>query len=141
MIHQTATLARHFHPETVIVHVVTAPSHAADVPEDTHEQADWDLLVAIIRQAQKQRDPSPGPELAGLTIQRRLGTGDPGVAIMQTAQDQKADLIMMPSHSYTIYQFHGPQPNTSAPILIHLDLSLAIGMRILPDQNQSLPKY
>ncbi|MGA2987265.1 MAG: universal stress protein [Terriglobia bacterium] len=98
VIHQTATLARHFHPEIVILHVVTALSHTADVPEDTHEQADWDLLAAIIRQAQKQRDLSLGPELAGLTIQRRLGTVDTAVAIMQTAQDQKADLIMMPSH-------------------------------------------
>jgi hypothetical protein len=49
VIHQAATLARHFHPEIVIPHVVTALSHAADVPEDTHEQADWDLLAAIIR--------------------------------------------------------------------------------------------
>jgi len=141
VIHQTATLARHFHPEIVILHVVTALSHAADVPEDTHDKADGNLLAAIIRQAQKQRDLSLGPELAGLTIQRRLGTVDTAVAIMQTAQDQKADLIMMPSHSYTFYPFHGPQPNTSAPIPLHLALSLAIGMRILPDQNQSLLKY
>jgi hypothetical protein len=139
-IHQAATLTRHFHPQIVMLHVVTALSHAAGVPEDTHEQADWDLLAVIIRQAQKQRDPSLGPELAGITIQRRLGTVDTAVAIMQTAQDQKADLIMMPSHSYTFYQFHGPQPNTSAPIPIVLNLSLAIGKRIQHDHNQSLLK-
>ena len=92
-------MARHFHPEIVILHVVTALSHAAGVPEDTRDQTDWDLLAAIIRQAQKQRDSSLGPELAGITIQRRLGTVDTAVAIMQTAQDQKADLIMMLSHS------------------------------------------
>ena len=62
------------------------------------------------------------------------------VAIIQTAQDQKADLIMMPSHSYTFYQFHGSQPNTSAPIPLHLDLSRAIGKRVQHDQNQSLLK-
>jgi apolipoprotein N-acyltransferase len=139
--HQAATLAQQFHSEIVLLHVVTALSDAASVPGDTREQADWDLVATIIRQAQKQQDPSLGPELAGLTIQRRLGTVDTSVATMQTAQDQKADLIMMPSHSYTFYQFHGPQPNTSAPIPILLDLSLAIGMRILPDQNQSLLKY
>src|SRR5208337_2846624 len=68
VIHQAATLARHFHSEIVLLHVATAQSHAAGVPEDSRELADWDLLAAIIRQAQKQQDPSLGPELDGLTI-------------------------------------------------------------------------
>ena len=42
--HQAATLAHHFNSEIVIVHVVTVLSHSAAVPEDTREQADWDLL-------------------------------------------------------------------------------------------------
>lgn len=105
VIHQAATLARHFHSEIVILHVVTAQSLAAGVPEDSRELADWDLLAAIIRQAQKQQDPSLGPELDGLTIQRKLVKGDAAQAIVQTAQEEKADLIMMPSHSFTFYQF------------------------------------
>jgi len=44
VIHQAATLARHFNSEIVILHVVTVLSHSAAVPEDTREQADWDLL-------------------------------------------------------------------------------------------------
>ena len=72
VIHQAATLARHFHSEIVMLHVVTAQSHAAGVPEDSRELAGWDLLAAIIRQAQKQQDQSLGPELDGLTIQRKL---------------------------------------------------------------------
>ena len=63
------------------------------------------LLAAIIRQAQKQQDPSLGPELEGLTIQSKLDTGEVATAIVQTAQEEKADLIMMPSHSFTFYQF------------------------------------
>jgi nucleotide-binding universal stress UspA family protein len=63
------------------------------------------LIGAIIRQAQKQQDPSLGQELEGLTIRRRLGAGDVAVAIVQAAQEEKADLIMMPSHSFTFYQF------------------------------------
>ena len=105
VIHQAATLARHFHSEIVMLHIVTAQSHAAGVPEDSRELADWDLLAAIIRQAQKQQDPSLGPELDGLTIQRKLVKGDAAPAIVQTAQKEKADLIMMPSHSFTFYQF------------------------------------
>jgi hypothetical protein len=40
-------LARHFNPEIVILHVVTVLSHAASVPEDTRDQADWDLLSVL----------------------------------------------------------------------------------------------
>ncbi|MGD0007474.1 MAG: universal stress protein [Terriglobia bacterium] len=105
VIHQAATLARHFHSEIVMLHVVTARSHAAGVPEDSRELTDWDLFAAIIRQAQKQQDQSLGPELDGLTIQRKLVKGDAALAIVQTAQEEKADLIMMPSHSFTFYQF------------------------------------
>jgi nucleotide-binding universal stress UspA family protein len=105
VLHQAATLAHHFHSEIMILHVVTERSHAAGVPEDAREQADWDLIGGILRQAQEQQDPSLGPELEGLTLRRRLGAGDVAVAIMQTAQEEKTDLIMMPSHSFTFYQF------------------------------------
>jgi len=37
VIHQAATLARHFNSEIVVLHVVTALSHAAGVPEDSRE--------------------------------------------------------------------------------------------------------
>jgi len=103
--HQAATLARHFNSEIVILHVMTARSHAAGVPEGSRERARWDLLAVIIRQAQNQQDPSLGPELEGLTIRCKLVNGDVAVAIVQTAQEEKADLIMMPSYSFTFYQF------------------------------------
>src|SRR5208283_3428815 len=70
--HQAAILARHFNSEMVILHVMTARSHAAGVPEGSRELARWDLLAAIIRQAQNQQDPSLGPELEGLTIRCKL---------------------------------------------------------------------
>ena len=105
VLHQAATLARHFNSEIVMLHVMTAQSHAAGVPEDSRELAEWDLLAAIIRQAQKQQDPSLRSELDGLTIQRKLVNGDAALAIVQTAREEKADLIMMPSHSFTFYQF------------------------------------
>jgi nucleotide-binding universal stress UspA family protein len=105
VIHQAATLARHFHSEIVMLHVVTAQSHAAGVPEESRELARGDLLAVIIREAQKQQDQSLGPELDGLTIQRKLVQGDAAQAIVHTAQEEKADLIMMPSHGFTFYQF------------------------------------
>ena len=105
VIRQAAILARHFTSEIVVLHVATERSHAAGVPEDAREMAGWDLLAAIIRQAQDQGDPAIGSDLAGLNIRCKLVKGDVAFAIVQAAQEEKADLIMMPSHSFTFYRF------------------------------------
>ena len=102
--HQAATLAHHFNSEIVVLHVMTPRSHAAGVPEDAREQ-DFDLLAAILRQAEKQQDTSLGPELEGLAIRSKLVNGDVAVTIVETAEEEKTDLIMMPSYSSTFYQF------------------------------------
>jgi nucleotide-binding universal stress UspA family protein len=105
VLHQAATLAHHFHSEIVMLHVVTAQSHAAGVPEDGPALAGWDILAETVRAAQKNLDQSLGPELDGIAIQRVLVKGDPARAILQTARVENADLIMMPSHGYTFNQF------------------------------------
>jgi nucleotide-binding universal stress UspA family protein len=105
VVHQAATLAHHFHSEIVMLHVVTAQRHAAGVPGYGPEIAGRDMLAEIIREAEKNQDQSLGPELEGLAIRRVLGKGNPARAIVQTAQVEKADLIMMPSHGSTFDQF------------------------------------
>jgi nucleotide-binding universal stress UspA family protein len=105
VIHQAATLAHHFHSEIVMLHVVTAESHAAHVPEDSSKLTDWDLLAAITREAQEQQDQSLGPELHGLTIRRIVVKGEPAQAIVRMAEEENADLIMMSSHDSTFNQF------------------------------------
>jgi nucleotide-binding universal stress UspA family protein len=105
VIHQAATLARHFNSEILMLHVVTALSHAAGVPENSGELAGWDMLAVILREAQKQQDQPLGPELDDLTIRRMVVKGDPAQTIVQTAEEEKADLIMMPSHGSTFDEF------------------------------------
>lgn len=109
VVHQAADLAHHFHSEIVMLHVATAESHAAGVPEDTTEGgsklARWDMLAEVLKGAQKSQDQSLGPKLEGLAIQRRLVNGDPAQVIVQTPEVVKADLIMMPSHGYTFNRF------------------------------------
>ena len=105
VVHQAATLAHHFHSEIVMLHVVTAQSHAAGVPEDGSEFAAWDVLAEITKRAQKNLDQSLGPELDGLAIRSALVKGDPAHAIVQMAEEKNADLIMMPSHGFTFNQF------------------------------------
>ena len=115
VVHQAATLAHHFHSEIVMLHVVTAQSHAAGVPEHGPKFAGWDLLAAILkeaeireaekREADKNLDQSLRRELEGLAIRCVLVKGDPVQAILQTARAEKAELIMMPSHGYAFNQF------------------------------------
>ncbi len=105
VVHQAVTLAHHFDSEIVMLHVVTAQSHAAGVPEDGPELAGWDMLAEITREAEKTLDRSLGQPRDGLAIRRVLVQGDPARAIVQTAQVERADLIMMPSHGYTFNQF------------------------------------
>ena len=97
VVHQAATLAHRFHSEIVMLHVVTPDSHAAGVPDDRPELAGWDMLAEIIRAAQKNLDQSLGPELEGLAIRRVSVKGDPARTIVRAAQEEKADLTMMPS--------------------------------------------
>jgi len=97
VVHQAAILARHFHSEIVMLHVVTAVGHTAGMPADGREPAGWDMLAEITN--------SIGPELDDLTVKRVLVKGGAARAILQTAQDEKADLIMMPSHGHAFSQF------------------------------------
>jgi len=105
VIHQAATLARHFHSEIVMLHVVTPRSHAAGVPEDGAAMRGWDLLEEIVKKAQEKKDQTLGPELDGLTIRRVLAKGSTANAIVQMAYREKADLIMMPSYGFTFDQY------------------------------------
>ncbi len=113
VIHQAATLAHHFHSEIVMLHIATVESQAAGVPDDapgnTPENGPklpaWDLLAEILKRAQRNNDQSLGAKLEGLAIRSVLAKGDPAQAIVQAADVEKADLIMMPSRGYTFNRF------------------------------------
>jgi nucleotide-binding universal stress UspA family protein len=105
VIHQAATLARHFHSELVLLHVASARSYAAGVPQSLSNMGDWDLLAAITQEAEKKQDDSLKSQLEGLAIRCVLLTGDPDRAIVRTSQAEKANLIMMPSYGFTFDQF------------------------------------
>jgi nucleotide-binding universal stress UspA family protein len=105
VVHQAAAFARHFHSEIVMLHVATAESHAAGVPEDGPEFARWDVLAEILREAPKNQGRALSAELDGVTIQSMLATGDAARTIVRIAQQEKVDLIMMPSYGYAFNQF------------------------------------
>jgi nucleotide-binding universal stress UspA family protein len=104
VVYQAATLAHHFSSELVLLHVVTARSHAAGVP-DGPEFAKWDLLAAMLGEAEKSSDQSLRTELQGIQIRCVLVKGDPVKAILETTRIEQASLIMMPSHGFTFNRF------------------------------------
>jgi nucleotide-binding universal stress UspA family protein len=105
VLHQAATLARRFKAQIVMLHVVTDLSRAAGIPDPGHELPNWDLLTAMLQEAQKQQDLSLASELYGLNIQRILDKGDPASAIVRAAEAENVELIMMASHGFTFDQF------------------------------------
>jgi nucleotide-binding universal stress UspA family protein len=105
VIHQAAALARHFRSEIVMLHILTPRSHAAGIPEDGAGLARWNLLEEIVKRAQENKGQALGPELNGLTIRRVLATGNLAQAILQTAEREKADLIMLPTYGFTFDHF------------------------------------
>lgn len=105
VIQQAATLARHFHSEVLMLHVLTVQSHLAGVPASGPELARWDLLAAITRRAEKNLNQVFGLELSELTIRRMVVRGGAAQAIMKIAREENVDLIMMPSAGPAFYEF------------------------------------
>jgi nucleotide-binding universal stress UspA family protein len=105
VLQQAATLARHFHSELVMLHVATPLSHAAGVPINPAELANWDLLAEVIRQSPADSQQSLAQQFSGLSVQRLVVEGDAAREIVRIAQHEKATLIMMPSHGQTFDRF------------------------------------
>lgn len=100
---QAATLAEHFHANILLLHVATAASHAAGVPTDSRDLANWNLLAQILRG--QNLDASLRAKLQALPIRSLVMDGDPARAILEAAASENANLIIMSSHGFTFDQF------------------------------------
>jgi nucleotide-binding universal stress UspA family protein len=105
VVHQAAALARHFHSQIVMLHVVTPLSYSAGMLEGNYVPASrGDLLAALLAQAEQCLDRSLKSELEGLSVKRILLQGDPASKIVQIARDENASLIAMPTHGYGAFR-------------------------------------
>lgn len=105
VVHQAAALARHFHSEIVLLHVVVPLTYSATMLEGGYMPANMDDLYGeFVAQARKQLDQALTSELDGLAVKRVLLEGDPALTIVQTARLEKADLITMPTHGYGAFR-------------------------------------
>src|SRR5580658_6404462 len=135
VIHQAATLARHFHAEIVMLHVVTALSQAAGVPPDGSARARFDLFAELLRNMEDNTQQSLRRDLEGLTLKCILIEGEPAHVIVDTAQRENADLIMMPSHGQTFDKFL--LGAVTAKVLHRTDCPIWTGAHTLPSPLQN----
>jgi nucleotide-binding universal stress UspA family protein len=106
VVHQAAWLARRFHAEMILLHVVTPLSYPAGGLESGHEITARDLHAHIVQRAQKDLDQALQPELDGIAVTRVLLRGDPAHEIVKMARDRNVDLIVMSTHGYgAFYRF------------------------------------
>ena len=95
---QAAWLARGFHAEIILLHVVTPFSYPAGWFESGHEITARDLHSHVVQRAQKDLEQVPLPEFEGIAVTRLLLRGDPAREIAETARTMNVDLIVMGTH-------------------------------------------
>ncbi len=92
---QAAWLARRFHAEIILLHVVTPLNYPAGLLESGHAITARDLHAHIVQRAQEDLDQALGPELDGIAVTRVLLRGSPAHEIVKAARDHNVDLIVM----------------------------------------------
>lgn len=90
--HQAAQLARHFHSEVVILHVIRPFSHFS-----IHKNEQMEAIV----EAEKKLDSMLVPEFAGIATRRLVLKGDPAHIIVETAQQEQAGAIVLGPHAHS----------------------------------------
>ena len=94
VVHQAAWLARRFHAEIILLHVVTPLSYPAGWLESGHEITARDLHAHIVQRAQEGLDQALRPELDGIAVTRVLLRGDPAHEIVKMARDRNVDPLI-----------------------------------------------
>jgi nucleotide-binding universal stress UspA family protein len=89
-VHEAAFLARRFHSELLLLHVISRLSYLG-----LHSHGHGEQLSEEIKQAEVKLDSSILPELAGLNARRIVVRGNPSDVIPTIAQEEKQGLIVM----------------------------------------------
>jgi nucleotide-binding universal stress UspA family protein len=100
ILQQAAWLARRFHAEVILLHVVPPLSYLAGSLESGHEITAKDLHAHIVQRAQQDLDQALVPEFEGIAVTRLLLRGDPAREIVETTHNRDAGLIVMPTHGH-----------------------------------------
>jgi nucleotide-binding universal stress UspA family protein len=99
-LHEAAWLARRFHAEIILLHVVPRLDYPYGALESGHEMTADDLHMQAVQTAQKALDQAILPEFQGIPVTRLLLRGDPAEEIIATASDRNADLLVLSTHGH-----------------------------------------
>jgi nucleotide-binding universal stress UspA family protein len=97
--HYVKELAGKLQFETTLLHILPPPDYEAAVLE-AGAPALQELMDTRKRIAEEKLQKSCREELAGLAVKRELRSGFPSEEIVQYAERESADLIVMPTHGY-----------------------------------------
>jgi nucleotide-binding universal stress UspA family protein len=97
---QAVWLARRFHAEIILLHVVPRPDYPYGTLETGHEITVDDLQVKAVKTAQKDLDQAMLPEFQGVAVTRLLLRGDPAREIVEAARGRNVDLIVLSTHGH-----------------------------------------
>jgi len=100
---QAAWLARRFHAEIILLHVVTPSSYPYGLLESGHEITARDLQAKVVQWAQKDLDEALLPQLEGIAVTRILLRGDPAREIVEAAQVHDAGMIVMSTRGEGVF--------------------------------------
>ena len=102
-VHNAEALARHFHAEVFLIHVVEPLIAASASLESMAYSTATESMAERVERARIQLETFFGGALKDQTVTRVVVEGDPSREIVRYAAAQRIDLILMPTHGY------GPQ--------------------------------
>jgi nucleotide-binding universal stress UspA family protein len=94
-----AAMAKRFQSEVILLHVVEVPCPWYESPEAMALQSGVTLRT-LISESQERLNSYLASELSGDQVRRVVEQGDAAGAITRCAREQKADLVMLPTHGY-----------------------------------------
>jgi nucleotide-binding universal stress UspA family protein len=97
--HYAKGLATRFGAQILLLHVLTPPQFEFG-PLEIGGSMLADLYSARNQQAAEDLKSYLGDELAGLDVRRTVLDGEPAARIVELAEQEKADVIIMPTHGY-----------------------------------------
>ena len=126
--HYAGSLACHSHCELVIMHVLVPPQYefgAVDIAGSMLSELCRDRL----QQAKLDIEEFMARELAGMNVRRVVLEGDPAGCIVDFAQEEHCDLIVMPTHGYGPFRRFILGSNT-AKVLHDADCAVWTGVHL-----------
>jgi nucleotide-binding universal stress UspA family protein len=90
-VHYAKAVADHFGAELILLHVVP-PAPPSEIPEELYDRR--------AAETTRKLDSFMAEEVSGPAVRRIVIKGDPARKIVQYARNERADMILMPTHGF-----------------------------------------